>query len=1339
MADALRQQIEAALQQYERRRPIEAALRAYEAKFTTPPTAEPLPTPTPTPTPGPTAPPTPPAVNPEVLAMQRAEERRRAGLPSTTDVPELVAPGHEPAAPQASVLPAPYMQAAVEGAGMGAATGGVRAILPTALDMVLGTKAVEVAQPAIEAIPGEGWPSTVAKVGAGMAVMGVPGMLRIGIQNALRAKFGPEAVPPEAPPSTAPPPARELPVETVPFEAAPPQQLAPEPLPPEPGIPPRPAPSGLPVRPPGFEARPPEAPAVAPPVPPQPVAVRGPVGEGGGAGGVTRLPSGDYVIEGRSTALTFRTPALAQEAAQLPEAEAWTLHHRQFANYPEGPAEPIIRAKLVSNQPLTAEEQQFVAIRRGPVGEGVTAPPEAPRMPQAAPAAPAAAAVAPPPAAPPVAVPGPVEGAPVAPPVEAAAPSIASILKSETGAAIVPGAETAKQAGEAVRATGRNVARLVDPIGFASDETLNTLVGRKGADIEAARFQYNQLSQGNEALFDRLIGRQGQSAAYDYLSRLSTGRRQLTPELQRVADLHRQVLDASALGVAEVRGDFPYLEHYVPGIWKDPANAERVLMSRGRRPLEGSKNFLRKKFYRDFADGIAAGLTPVTDNPETLIRTYLEDVRKYVWAQHIRQDGVAASRWQWVAGEHGELPEGKAWLDDPIARKYFPPDRVPLIIPAENLRETLAKFATILRTERVTEGSGRTTRTTTTTGGTTAEPASTGKIEERVREALSARGFASGEVDQYIARLKTAGAGAAPEGAAEAQTTIIKEITEKVRTILRTQATELHLPEEVRTLGRTAMGPTLAGRWAIDEGEARLLKNYLSRNVILEDPTVRGAIRANSLLNGLQLGMSGFHALGETFNSWASHAGLAMGRAVRGDWRGAARAALETPAAPILYIRKAAKLWNDPALVEMALSPFQSGAQLAPPTGAFHTGSVWEAFRANLRRGEYGGALTKAPAAAIDGMMKPLFEYVIPRMKVGAYLDLLGDELARNADAIAAGQIARETVARDAWKNIENRFGKINYDNLFWNRTFQASQHLMWRAVGWNHGTIRELGGAALQDTPQALKGLVTGQGGQFTPKMQYLLGLTFSVASAGALYQYLHTGQPPQELTDYFFPKNGERDANGNEIRVRFPTYFKDIHALSDVKGTLVNKLSPVAHIAMSLWQNRDFFGDYVWNPNDVLPTKLKQVAQYLVAELQPFTFRQFGRLAEGQANLPKQLEAFAGITKAPQSVIETPLEAEMRVRQEELRGGRGPRTPQQRDLDRLKAKARTGLASGDIEPLRTWAQESERQGRPVTSQTITELLKSSRQTPTERQFEALPLYERLRLLQRHGKGVSP
>jgi len=93
---------------------------------------------------------------------------------------------------------------------------------------------------------------------------------------------------------------------------------------------------------------------------------------------VAQLPMGEWEVAG-TPGLTFRTRAAAEQAAELPEAEAWTLHHRQYGEYAEGPVEQIIRAKLVNNHPLTADEQAFVEEQRRRVAAARAArPPAAP-------------------------------------------------------------------------------------------------------------------------------------------------------------------------------------------------------------------------------------------------------------------------------------------------------------------------------------------------------------------------------------------------------------------------------------------------------------------------------------------------------------------------------------------------------------------------------------------------------------------------------------------------------------------------------------------------------------------------------------------------------------------------------------------------------------------------------------------------------------------------------------------------------------------------------------------------------------------------------------------------
>ncbi len=50
--------------------------------------------------------------------------------------------------------------------------------------------------------------------------------------------------------------------------------------------------------------------------------------------------------------------------------------------------------------------------------------------------------------------------------------------------------------------------------------------------------------------------------------------------------------------------------------------------------------------------------------------------------------------------------------------------------------------------------------------------------------------------------------------------------------------------------------------------------------------------------------------------------------------------------------------------------------------------------------------------------------------------------------------------------------------------------------------------------------------------------------------------------MTDLFFPKTGEKDQNGHDVRLSFPSYVKDEAAYLHAPGTtLGNKLNPIGH----------------------------------------------------------------------------------------------------------------------------------------------------------------------------------
>jgi hypothetical protein len=122
----------------------------------------------------------------------------------------------------------------------------------------------------------------------------------------------------------------------------------------------------------------------------------------------------------------------------------------------------------------------------------------------------------------------------------------------------------------------------------------------------------------------------------------------------------------------------------------------------------------------------------------------------------------------------------------------------------------------------------------------------------------------------------------------------------------------------------------------------------------------------------------------------------------------------------------------------------------------------------------------------------------------------------------------REAFA-GACDSVDNRMGQLVYDNLFWDRTLKDLMMISVQSVGWNLGTLRELGGAAV-DLGSYIRDMSGNGGGgsgpgggsgsgrigaespgpagaprrpgnpQFTRRMGYALALTMLTAMMGAI-----------------------------------------------------------------------------------------------------------------------------------------------------------------------------------------------------------------------------------------------
>lgn len=727
------------------------------------------------------------------------------------------------------------------------------------------------------------------------------------------------------------------------------------------------------------------------------------------------------------------------------------------------------------------------------------------------------------------------------------------------------------------------MANLINPTGAASKESLDIIMKAKG-DFERKLFRTEQTQHEISKAWDK----QPEDNRLAFMEKIENGM-SVGPENKALADSYRERLNNAHLAISQYK-DVPFLENFFPHFWERPNEVSKNFLAR--RPLEGNKSFLKHRIFRTIQEGIDAGYKPLTTNPEQLMQIYETNVAKFVMAQKMKADLMDNGMWK-VVPNGASLEPGYSYIDDPIARVYFPQGEI-----------------------------------NTPTG--------------------PKKNFA-----QY-------------------------------------------------------------GRAAVPTPVARLINNHLSTDLLNSSPTFKTFMAAKNSLNAIQLGFSGFHALFTTIDSTVTGIDVGLSKLARGDFAGAAKEFVKAPFNAVSFFRDGQKFYNgNPELLKIEEDLFHGGASLREKQ--YYKNQVFEKFIANIRGGNYIGALGRLPMAAIEGTMRPLFSYYIPRLKVGAFRELFSEEITRKAADIASGKTTRATIAREVWGNIENRLGELNYDNLFWNRNFKAANMGMWRAVGFNLGTIREIGGATTQDLYRFVREASKGQKPDLTPKMRYTIALLFTMGAIGSIYEYLHTGHGPKSLTDMFYPENGATDVNGDPVRVQMPSYLKDMYAYAHHPlETIGHKMSPEVSLIIDILQNKDYYNNYVYDPKSGVPQKIGESLQYVIKQIKPFSLTNVFELQKGKASASQQAESFLGIQKAPSDIIQSDRTKAIF----DNLSTAGPKTPEEQRLSKLKNDYRKKIQSGQIPSF----TELKNAGLVTSMQGYKAFLKAAKLTPVERAYKTLP-----------------
>jgi len=543
----------------------------------------------------------------------------------------------------------------------------------------------------------------------------------------------------------------------------------------------------------------------------------------------------------------------------------------------------------------------------------------------------------------------------------------------------------------------------------------------------------------------------------------------------------------------------------------------------------------------------------------------------------------------------------------------------------------------------------------------------------------------------------------------------------------------------------------------IDEKTVNSMIEYMKSSGLGNSPIYKTVTEANAGINSFALGLSGFHATMTTANSMVSSLGQGLKEITQGRL---GRGLVDVASTPIAPVQDLLKGRNVRAAIKTAQ---KSGAITAQETidmipnlklraqvqeviragGGFGIDDIYttrsvQRFKDAFNGLKAGDKLVKnsaklavnTPLAILSKFSEPLMAWYVPNLKVGAFLRIASSELDRVGVAAADTKNTTRILA-NAWDSIDNRFGQLVKDNLFWNKTLEDAAYAASRSAGWNIGSIKELGGGAVDILdPKQWKRMAQGEG--MSNRTAYLVALPLTAAMIGGTYNYLATGEAPKDSKDWFNPRTGALTPNGEPERIEFPTYMKDLASwTSDPVQTAMNKMSPTLGLGTSLISNKDWKGDLIRNPDASAIDQTKQVGSHIANTFMPFALAKTKQRLEdtGENKVRAGIESFLGFNPAKRDVTMSEVEKKLY----DVAGrSKMVRTPEQVKADSVKADIRKKIREGKAteEDMQTLLDNG------VSKSSLKNYGKEAAKSSVIKTFETLSLEEKKNFLASLSEG---
>lgn len=439
-----------------------------------------------------------------------------------------------------------------------------------------------------------------------------------------------------------------------------------------------------------------------------------------------------------------------------------------------------------------------------------------------------------------------------------------------------------------------------------------------------------------------------------------------------------------------------------------------------------------------------------------------------------------------------------------------------------------------------------------------------------------------------------------------------------------------------------ALGRKGGGQLYAKEGFARVYNNFVSSGFTGPAGEIVNAVRkVSNGITAFELGLSGFHATTMANEAIVNDVAKAVSNLVGKRPDKAFMDLIKAPSAPYRLYKEGKKLEQVYLGQNQGTARMRHMTDLLTKAGgrgagmvhakdyeytslgsfmqSFRRGSLTAeklAYRQDIRNNPFMGVPKTALSLVgrtLQTVAEPLFKYYIPRIKNGAFYDTMSQWIEANP---TAGKAEQQAAAVKIWDSIDNRFGELVQDNIFWKQHMKQVSMIAMRSYSWNMGTVREIGG-----------GMQDALAHKFSPRVAYIIALPIVYGTVGALYQYLKTGKKPETSQDLMAPQTGGTDPKtGMPERMIMPGYMKDVFGWEeDPVKTATNKASALVTTGINMATGKDWKGDPIREPAEdpnapyeqTAPAWLKAYFNLATENITPITARgegPFNRLLTGR-----------------------------------------------------------------------------------------------------------------------------